>query len=372
MQSRLNFKKLLIGLGGTLLVVSAYLVLSQDRIPGYSFRGGNPLNSRAEKILVGFKGEQPFVWMMVYRRGFFKGIHGRVDIINPVEEKRVRSLADDELGVSGWSVRDVMWQHDFFVVPNNADGVQCRAADGELVETTETLSKKFPELRAGIGKVNLERDGAWRLTTKDGLTYRYFPNHAALLTEAQLDQRINAIYSTSVPLDTTQRDVERRVAWGLSAIENTLRFKLYATQKIHSTLSPPYGAALLTNLEKNAQPNPKTNEMEEMRREKLLVVLPEIFLDAKILASSNRYAVVRHRQTIEKNAATLLSCVTLDGKIIWQLTNPPLKPLEKNDGSETGMIHHNTIVILTNGYDNKSACGLDIETGNVLWAFSAF
>jgi hypothetical protein len=194
----------------------------------------------------------------------------------------------------------------------------------------------------------------------------------ALLTEAQLDQRINAIYSTSVPLGTTQRDMERRVAWGLSAIENSPRFKLYATQKIHSIFSPPYGAASLSTLERNSIPSSTINEMEAMRREKLLVALPEIFLDAKILASNSRYAVVRHRQTIEKNAATLLTCVTTDGKVIWQLTNPPLKPLDDPYGAATGQIHRSTLVIQLDDFDNKSASGLDIQTGKVLWTFSAF
>jgi outer membrane protein assembly factor BamB len=125
-------------------------------------------------------------------------------------------------------------------------------------------------------------------------------------------------------------------------------------------------------LEQDAKYRTERNKDLQLRDEKLVMIAPEILLDAIILASNSQYCVVQHSQTIEKDAEKILSCINRDGKILWQIIAPKFKTFEQMDGQSSGVIDGNTIAIVNDSWENKAVCGLDIQTGKLLWEFSAF
>ncbi len=352
-------------------------VLFKEHIPSYYFSGQfgfHLLSSRVEKIDVGFKDDVPFVWVATWRRAMLRNVQARLDVINPIEKKLVVALNDEQLGSPGFSVKNFERCGEHFAIQAGTD-LQLRAADGELREAGETLSKKFPELAAGIGKAEkrFSSENYFRITTKDGFQYWYFPHKQVLLTEEQFRQKEKKVYTDEAPMDTTDKDYELRSMWGLSKTDG-VRQQLYLTEKYHLSLAPTFGAATLERLAHEAKYNvAKGRENARLRGEKLVMVAADVFLDGKILASDSRYCLVLHSKTIEPDADKILSCVNREGKLLWQIITPKFKAFEEaGAGDFSGVIHKNTVAIINNVYRNKAACGLDIQTGKLLWEFSAF
>ncbi len=360
-------------------------LIFSGQIPSYHYSGQfgiHILSSRAEKIDVGFRGDAPFIWMASLNKAMTRNFSGRLDVINPIEKKLVISLSDEQLGSPGTAVRELSRCGEYFATAHGGN-LQLRAADGELVENNETLAKKFPELGAGIGKAEkpFGSGNHFLLTTKDGFQYWYFPQQQVLLTEQQYREKEKKVYAYDAPMDTTDKDYELRSMWGLSKKTGGVRQQLYLTEKYHLSLAPDFSSSslesLFNDMERFARDAErgfsKSRQNERLRREKLVMVVADVFLDGEILASDSRYCVVLHSQTIEPDADKILSCVNREGKMLWQIVAPKFKTFEKARSNElSGVIGKNAVAIVNNAYRNRAACGLDIQTGKLLWEFSAF
>lgn len=357
-------------------------------VPTYRYRG-NPLTlfgSDVEKIDVGFKNDSPFVWIAATDSRNSRGgkspftyyVAGRIDIINPIEKTLVASLDSKEMGIEYREVSNFERQGKYFFIPQE-NALQLRAADGELAESNETLSKKFPELAAGVGKVEKKSgiENYFRVTTKDGFQYLYFPDKQVLLTEEAFEKKRRA------PTDTTDKDYEFRYIWALSEAKGSARQQLYLVKKYDFSLAPsgfgPVGLEmLLERMEREAKfGNVRGARNARRRDEELALTVPSVFLDAEILASNSEHCVVLHSQTIEQNADKILTCVNREGKTLWQIVAPPFKTFEKVEkygisSTMRGALHANTLVIVNNHRENRAACALDVQTGKMLWEFSAF
>lgn len=353
-------------------------------VPTYRYRG-NPLTlfgSDVEKIDVGFKNDSPFVWIAATDRRrvnrTYTYLGGRIDIINPIEKTLVASLDSKEMGIEYREVSNFGRQGKYFFIPQE-NALQLRAADGELAENNETLSKKFPELAAGVGKVEKESSSGnyFRVTTKDGFQYLYFPDKQVLLTKEAFEKKRRA------PTDTTDKDYEFRYIWALSEAKGSARQQLYLVKKYDFSLAPsgfgPVGLEMLMGrMEREAKfGNVRGARNARRRDEELALTVPSVFLDAEILASNSEHCVVLHSQTIEQNADKILTCVNREGKTLWQIVAPPFKTFEKVEkygisSTISGALCANTLVIVNNHRENRAACALDVQTGKMLWEFSAF
>jgi hypothetical protein len=374
-----------VSLGIPMLSFFDLALIFPGRIPSYHYSGQfgiHILSSRAEKIDVGFRGDAPFIWMASLKNAMTRNFSGRLDVINPIEKKLVISLSDEQLGSPAFSVRELSRCGEYFATAHGGD-LQLRAADGELVENNETLAKKFPELGAGIGKAEkpFARDNYFLLTTKDGFQYWYFPQQQILLTEQQYHEKEKKVYAYDAPMDTTDKDYELQYMWGLSKKTDGVRQQLYLTEKYHLSLAPDFRPAslerLFNDMERFARDAEnsvrKSRQNERLRSEKLVMVASDVFLDGKILASDSRYCVVLHSQTIENGADKILSCVNREGKMLWQIVAPKFKTFEEAGSNDlSGIVGKNAVAIVNNAYRNRAACGLDIQTGKLLWEFSAF
>jgi len=375
----------------TILLISLSIFLIRKyvfkhSIPSYYYYGQFNLNYfavRVNEIKVGFKDDKPFLWVFTYdgKRNY----DYRIDVINPVEKKLVKSIPCEQTTsiTAGSQISDFEWFGNIFFVGNEVLGLQSRnTGTGELIADGEMLAKKFPELAKGVGKVekSSKTDNCYTITTKDGLQYLYFPEFDRLITEKDYNRNQESFSKYDAPFDTTSKDVELRYGWALTRKDQNVRQQLYLTKKYLYSLERRFYPSEIQYIEEREQrfdnPNSNASPYEKLRAEQLVMLVPnQVFLEGRIIASNNDHCVVLHNETIEKNAKLVISCVDKKGKVLWSQVSPAFESFERLDPKTpqlSGAVHKNMVVLINNTYQNRAACGLDTQTGKLLWEFIAF
>lgn len=362
--------------------------LFQHSIPDYYYTGQfniNPYSVMVNQLKVGFKNDKPYIWIFSYDKNFNRSYNYRIDIIDPIEKKLIKSVPCEQTTsiTAGSQMSDFNWYNDFFFVGNELLGLESRNVDnGDIKENNETLAKKFPQLASGIGKVEKSSncEDCVQITTKDGLQFLYFPIRNILMTESEYKKTEENFSRFNAPIDTTSKDFELQYSWGLTRKDQNIRQQLYLTKQHRYILSRNSGPSEISRLEEISKRITNIDSDEEqyeyIRSEKLVTLIPnKIFLEGKILASDKNHCVVLHNQTIEKNAKKVITCVNNQGKILWEIVDLNFESFEKLDGQYpqlSGEIGKNQVVFINNTYQNRAACGLDIQTGKLLWEFIAY
>ncbi|KOY85185.1 hypothetical protein AD998_02575 [bacterium 336/3] len=362
--------------------------LFQHSIPDYYYAGQfniNPYSVQVNTLKVGFKNDKPYIWIFTYNKKFNRGYDYRIDIIDPIEKKLIKSIPCEQTTsiTAGSQMSDFNWYNDFFFAGNELLGLESRNVDnGDIKENNETLSKKFPQLASGIGKVEKSSNcnQCVQITTKDGLQFLYFFERNILMAENEYKQKEEALSKFNAPIDTTSKDFELKHFWGLTRKEQNIRQQLYLTKQHIYILARNLSASEISRLEEmsksvaNIDSDEKRNE--SIRNEKLVVLVPnKVFLEANIIASNAQYCVVLHNQSIEKDAKKVITCVNNQGRILWELVSPNFESFEKLDGQYpqlSGKIGKNQVILINNTYQNRAVCGLDIQTGKLIWEFIAY
>ena len=335
-----------------------------------TFMSSKNLRVSSTGAAVGTKGS--VFWVISYDQKRVDGSFLRdymLEIVNPENGKIIKSLIikkDLKITSSYWN-NPVFLKDKFYWFDNKEKDFEARDIfTGEVVENKDLLSKKFPELKIGVGEIKSFSGGWMELLTRNGEKFHYYPDSNLLLTDEEKKDYNNTDkekWTMSYIWYISDRSETQKRLFLFKKPENPKRIFMY---------NYPYNHTI--NTKDINSPNQR-NWYGELIQE----VMNKTFLNGVILYEDEKLCLVRHDSEIGDKGKVLYTCVDAGGNILWENAEPDSKVLmglrQENIATFKSQAYKNILVVSLNylQVNNMSypfACGLDLKSGKILWEFS--
>ncbi|TAF64464.1 MAG: tetratricopeptide repeat protein [Cytophagales bacterium] len=325
----------------------------------------------AFKALVGKKGA--VVWTVSYiQTNTSKGIRRQhyIHIINPETGTVLKEIpiADDYKLESFWTNLQSC-PEGFYNVNEKENTWEVRDMyTGEIVGTPEILSKKYQQLRVGIGKIKYS-SGWFEITTKDGDEYFYSIEQNLLATKEEKEK--------------SENDYRNKINW-----VNEYRWYFVKDRNksmiglVKDKVSPfriyEYSGKTAYNDSKESFER-RMNNSYRGNGEVLAFNTEKKYFEPIFLYGDADLCVFYHPLEIGNNPPFAITAIDNKGKILWEIFNPTSVMLqalnEKNRYGFKTTRYQNTLVIYSHylSFKGKNApysSGIDLNTGKLLWEYS--
>ena len=225
---------------------------------------------------------------------------------------------------------------------------------GEIKVSGESLTKKFPELKSGIGEAEYYWWGnSIKLTTKDGFVFYYLPAFDELMTEKQTEEsrygkeketKINVVgYSFT---DGIRRELYR-VSTTQSKYDGTTDFSSQVDHFIR-----------YADHFKRVYKNYKVEKMEDGR----------VFINGLVMAGDSSLVVIAYQKEASDDSPVLIEGIGLNGSK-WITSDTSLNCLKeavKSGYIETASLKNNKILLKSY---QKCCLGINAGNGRLEWNY---
>jgi hypothetical protein len=323
-------------------------------------------NSSINKFGVFSGSKGPVIWMLLEEEGSMTdSVHYLLRIINPQNQQTMKEIQfipamtwDDNFDASKFigtfypfgdtcwitSEHDVLYARDIY--------------SGKIISTVNMLGNKFPEFSKGITKVDWGYSNKiFYVTSNDGFDFVYAPDVKKVFKKEDWDNR-----------DNKNADAVTKTFFILTDGKRPELFKSVEKTSPFATSSKTFSSDL-EKYDPKKRPWGLSDDVIS-----ITPLLPDkTFFNGSVEYSDNDKAIVMYQNSIAKKSALHISCISADGKTVWDISGNEVKSFidifsDNNHGVD--FIYSPTAVILYEEYGDHNAIGLDWKTGKVLWSFS--
>ncbi|HAS42743.1 MAG TPA: hypothetical protein DCS93_19840 [Microscillaceae bacterium] len=239
---------------------------------------------------------------------------------------------------------------------------------GEITDSKALLVQKFPQIGAGIGKIQHRNNNWFKITSKQGSEHWYNPATQKLLNNDEYRQQ-NQI-----------RTPFWQYQWvKIENPENRNQYKFLLTQQLSRRsyrnkqgISGTSDQYLQNNINKGY--TRMTTKSEKAN----------FFLKPKVIYSDSTHILFKYKTEIGKQGAFRLACIGKSGDVLWEkgfedLENPLLKNFLTQHSFKSRFARYKNELGISNTRVSKvkkryplykMAIGVDLNTGKVLWKHS--
>lgn len=242
---------------------------------------------------------------------------------------------------------------------------------GEVTDSKELISQKFPKIEGGIGKIRTYNRDWFKVTSKQGTEYWYNLRTKKLLSQREYNQRNQN--KTPFWQYTWQKVINP---------DNQNQFKFLLSKQLSKRRYVRTQDNVKRSYNKSLQNNINRGYVRLITRTEK----SNYFLRPKTIYADSTHLLFKYQTEIGKEGVYRLACLNGKGDVVWEkgledLEVPLLKYLLGNNYSRTNTYfarHKNVLGISSQrvrknkkSYRNyKIAVGVDLNTGKVVWKYS--
>jgi flagellar basal body-associated protein FliL len=272
------------------------------------------------------------VWLISYNqktaesKGFLRDYF--LQIIDLVSGNTLKTITLAEEVDFMTQVRFKLYGDKFYTFNDKTAQLEGRDVyTGEVVENNETLSKTYPELSKGIGK--LQNSSGWfEIITKDGQKFWYAPSIKLLASDAQKSASVNKRDDWVEVLDVFFTD-------------DDANSKVYIVKRLMSSFYTNYDGYYTSQKLKEEDILSRLERTQRFGNQLVGKITDRTFINAKLVYSSKDYILILHENEISPQAQKLLTCITPEGKILWHSQNIESKLIQNSENFNSGAFNVN-------------------------------
>jgi hypothetical protein len=228
---------------------------------------------------------------------------------------------------------------------------------GKMLVGPNQLSKMYTQFQTGISKVEWDYShDCFSVITNDGFDYLFFPDQKKAVKKEDYENH-------------KSEEAKGKVEKTFFILTEEKRPQLFISKEKSMPNDNSSGVYSndLENFGKGSRPeNPDVIS--------LVKPLPDlIFFNGFMEYTGKDKMIIAYQNTVAKKSALHISCISADGKVLWNISGDDVKPFlnEFSDNNRAiQFVYSPKEAVMYTEYGDHDAIGVDWNTGKVLWTYT--